>query len=337
MGGVEALQRLVGGLPGNLPAAVLVVLHIAPEATSVLPGILARAGPLPATHGKDGEAIHPGHIYIAPPDFHMLVEDGRIRITRGPRENRHRPAIDPLFRSAALWYGPWAIGVVLTGALDDGTAGLSSIKQRGGVAVVQDPADAVAPGMPRSARENVEVDHVAPLDEIPGILERLVALRPAESAQGNGRKSMRNGNRGKSRLEKETKIAKPDMDAIEDENRPGTPSAFSCPECHGVLWQVNGNEKGVLRFRCRVGHAYTAANLRVEQEIAVERALWAAMRALEEDASLAQRMAESAEKAKHKRLAVSYRERAEAKMEQAHTLRGLLVEGKEPVHVDKTA
>src|SRR5215467_4826917 len=155
VGGVEALQHLVSGLSSDLPAAVLVVLHLAPQGTSVLPDILKRAGQLPAVHPKDGEAIRMGRIYVAPPDNHLLVDDGRVRIVHGPKENRHRPAVDPLFRSAARWYGPRVIGIVLTGSLDDGTAGLLSIKKCGGIAIVQDPKDAICGEMPRNALQTV--------------------------------------------------------------------------------------------------------------------------------------------------------------------------------------
>ena len=324
VGGVEALQRLVAPLPRDLPAAVFVVLHLAPQSTSVLPEILTRAGSLKALHPRDGESIRSNRIYVAPPDNHLLIEDGRVRVMRGPKENRHRPAIDPLFRSAARWYGPRVIGVVLTGSLDDGTAGLLAIKKRRGIAIVQDPADAFCGDMPRSAIETVAVDYVEPVDRIPGLLEELTSVAVAENGAGKS-----------SRLKKETEIAELNMDAIEDENRPGIPSPFACPECGGVLWEMDGEE--MLRFRCRVGHAYTATSLGVEQAEAVEGALWAAMRALEEGASLARRMAENAAKGQRARLEERYRERAESKMQQAEVLRKLIVESKAPVELEKEA
>src|SRR5215218_4372253 len=160
-GGVEALMQLVAGLPAELPASVFVVLHTAPTSESVLPEILSRSGALPASAARDGERHERGHIYVAPPDSHMLLADGRIRLTRGPRENGHRPAVDPLFRSAARAHGPLCVGVIVSGTLDDGTAGLRFLKGRGGAALVQDPADALYPGMPSSAIANVEVDGVA--------------------------------------------------------------------------------------------------------------------------------------------------------------------------------
>ncbi len=180
-GGVEALIRLVGGLPADLPAAVFVVVHLPSGAPSVLPKILDLSDPLKAVECEDGALVRPSHIYVACPDRHLLVEDGRVRSVRGPKENRHRPAVDNLFRSAAVAHGPRAVGVVLTGDLDDGTVGLAAIKRRGGVAVVQDPEDALFSGMPLSALECVEVDYCLPLSEIAPLLSRIVREEgPAE-------------------------------------------------------------------------------------------------------------------------------------------------------------
>ena len=316
VGGVEALQTLVAGLPAKFRPTLLVVMHLAPQSTSVLPDILNRSGELPASHPRDGEAIRPGHIYVAPPDNHLLIEDGRMRISRGPKENRHRPAVDPLFRSAARYYGRRVIGVVLTGSLDDGTAGLLAIKKRGGLAVVQDPEDAMVPDMPRSAIAAVRADHVVPLAEMPALLAELTA----QKVSGNGAG-------GTSRLEKETQIAEFDMNAIEDDNRPGVPSQFACPDCGGVLWELT--EEEILRFRCRVGHAYTADSLSAEQNEEVESALWAAMRALEEGASLAKRLAEKAEVNKQPRVMRRFQQRAKDKMDQADVLRKLILQGQE--------
>ena len=173
-GGVEALAGLAASLPTGLPAAVFVVLHVPSTGTSALPDILARKGPLPASHVKGGEPIEPGRIYIAPPDHHLLLRQGHMHLSRGPRENGHRPAVDPLFRSAAREYATRVVGVILSGALDDGTAGLLAIKSRGGVAVVQDPGDAIYPGMPGNALEVVKVDHVVPAGAMGEVLARLV-------------------------------------------------------------------------------------------------------------------------------------------------------------------
>ncbi|HEY8599580.1 MAG TPA: chemotaxis protein CheB, partial [Thermomicrobiales bacterium] len=176
-GGVQALLELLDDLPANLPAAICIVIHIPAESPSLLPRILQRRSALPVRHAVDGERIVPGHVYIAPPDHHLLVDPGRLRLRHGPRENRCRPAVDPLFRSAALAYGPRLIGVVLTGALNDGTAGLAIIKRLGGVTIVQDPADALFPGMPASAQRHVAVDYSLPLADIAAALTR-VAREP---------------------------------------------------------------------------------------------------------------------------------------------------------------
>lgn len=185
-GGVEALTKLVRGLPKDLPAAVFVVVHIPASGTSLLPQILSAQGTLPAVQAVDGQAVEPGRIYLAPPDHHLLLEDSRMRCRRGPRENRTRPAIDPLFRTAAQAYGPRVAGVVLSGTLQDGTAGLSAIKQAGGVAVVQDPQEALFPSMPESALRRVPVDYVLPVPEISPLLARLA--RPPQDGSGPSQK-----------------------------------------------------------------------------------------------------------------------------------------------------
>ena len=251
-GGVEALVALVHDLPPDLPAALFVVLHIPPYGTSVLPAILSRKGPLPARHPTDGEAIQPGHIYIAPPDYHLLIDGDRIRLSRGPNENGHRPAIDTLFRSAARSAGPRVIGVVLSGALDDGTAGLQAMKMRGGLAVVQDPEDALFSSMPRSAVDNVAVDHVLPLSAIAPALATLTRQPVPEQEEAAVPDEM----------EIEVGVAEMDMAALEAD-RAGAPSGYACPDCHGVLWEVQEGE--LVRFRCRVGHAYSPDSLLASQ------------------------------------------------------------------------
>ena len=282
-GGVEALQRLVRALPKDFPAAVFVVLHLWPRASSALPMILSRAGRLPAVHPVDNAPVEPGRIYVAPQDVHMLLEGGRIRLVRGPRENRHRPAVDPLFRSAALSYGPRVIGVILTGSLDDGTAGLYAIKRAGGVAVVQDPSDAPYAGMPTHAIQNVPVDHIVPLAEIPRLLVQLVGTSvPPDKSQGNGEE-----------VKREVEYAEGSRDAMNSDDQPGEPAEFACPECHGALWEIK--EGKILRFRCRVGHAYSAESLSSEMNDTTENALWVALRALEELASLHRKLASRAE------------------------------------------
>jgi two-component system chemotaxis response regulator CheB len=175
-GGIEALRTLVAGLPGDFPAPICIVQHTSPQSPGVLGAILARAGPLTAPDAVNGERPQPGRIYVAPPDFHLVVEPGRLRLTKGPRENRFRPGIDPLFRSAAQVYGPAAIGVILTGNLDDGAAGLWAVKHLGGIAIVQDPSDALFPAMPQNALDHVKADHVVPLSAIPSLLVELTTV-----------------------------------------------------------------------------------------------------------------------------------------------------------------
>ncbi|NJM69391.1 MAG: chemotaxis protein CheB [Scytonema sp. RU_4_4] len=279
-GGVEALISIVKNLPPDLNAAVMIVLHVPRHGTSVLPNILSRAGNLPVSHAKNGEQIRLGQIYVAPPDYHLLVKPGYIQLTRGPRENSHRPAIDPLFRTAARAYGRRVVAVVLTGVLDDGTAGLKAVKIRGGVAVVQNPEDAMYSGMPRSAIENVDdIDHILPLSDIPVVLVNLA------NTQVKGEDDLVVSDE----MKIESDFAELDMVVLNNDEKPGKPSTFGCPDCGGTLWELS--EGNLLRFRCRTGHAFSAETLLAKQSDALEDALWFALRALEEKASLSHRMA----------------------------------------------
>lgn len=323
-GGVEALRQAVRELPPDLDAAVLVVIHIAPDSSSVLPQILNRAGPLPAIHAEDGLLINRGHIYVAPPNQHMLVQDGHLRIVHGPRENRSRPAVDPLFRTVAMAYGPRAIGVVLTGSLDDGTTGLLAIKQRGGIAVVQDPADALFPGMPSSALANVTVDHVVPLADIAATLVRLVEKianerRPATVSNPSDD------------IKFESDLAKVDMHAIGEDDRPGRPSGFGCPDCGGVLWELRDGE--YVHYRCRVGHGYSAESLLSAQGDGVEEALWSALRALEEKASLSRRLADRARQHNQPAVVERFEEQTASATQHANILRDILLNLGQPAKI----
>ena len=313
-GGVEALSELVRHLPSGLPAALFVVMHFPAEAVSVLPRILERQGSLPVVHPRDGERIAHGHIYVAPPDHHLLVKRGTVRVVRGPKENRHRPAIDPLFRTAARAYAGRVIGVVLSGTLDDGTAGLSAIKQRGGMALVQDPEEATFAGMPRSAIEHVDIDAVLSLDALAAELVRLAHVPIHEEGVEPVSRE----------LEEEADIAELDPHTLHDQQVPGSPSVYACPECHGVLWELRDGE--MLRFRCRVGHAYSADALLADQEEALEEALWAALRALEESASLAQRLTERARERGHLLAAARFAEQQSGARQRAVLIRAVLLE-----------
>jgi two-component system chemotaxis response regulator CheB len=314
-GGVEALTELMSQLPPDFPAAVFVVLHISAHGTSVLPRILTRAGSLSAIHPQDGQAIQSGRIYIAPPDQHLLVKQGYITLARGPRENGHRPAVDPLFRSAARAYGRRVIGVVLSGVLDDGTAGLLAVKSRGGIAVVQDPEDALYSGMPLSAVENIDVDYVTPMAEMGSLLVRLaheVVIEKEEKPVSE-------------KMEQESDIAELEKSALEG-NNPGIPSVFACPECGGTLWEVH--EGDLIRFRCRVGHAYSAQTLLAHQSESLEEAFWVALRALEESAALSHRLAHRARERGNTRSAAHFDEQEQAAKAHAEIVRNVLLNGK---------
>jgi two-component system chemotaxis response regulator CheB len=310
-GGTEALTELVRGLPHDFPAAIFVVVHFPASASSVLPRILSRAGSLPAIHADDGMVFQRGRIYVARPDCHLMVRDGRLAVRKGPKENNSRPAIDPLFRSAARSAGARVIGVVLSGNLDDGTAGLLSIKQHGGVAVAQAPETALYPGMPRSAIDHVPVDYVVPLDQMPAVL---VELTKGEAGP-------------KEVLPMEADdVLSGDEEVIADrQTQPGTPSTMTCPECHGTLWETR--EGALVHFRCRVGHAYTAESLLAHQADQLEAALWTALRSLEEHAALSRRLAERATARGHSHSASAFTEQAMDAEHHASTIRNVLSAG----------
>ena len=279
-GGIEALRSLVAGLPADFPAPICIVVHLSPQSPGVLHEILNRVGTIAAARARSAERLRGGRIYVAPPDCHLVVEPGRVRVTKGPKENRFRPAIDPLFRSAAQVYGPAAIGVILTGNLDDGTAGLWAVKQLGGMAIVQDPDDALFPSMPSSALRHVRVDYCIPLTEVAPLLVRLTS-QPVPVMEAPI---------GSEQMEVEVKIAK-EQNAIDAGiERVGTPSSFACPDCHGVLLQLE--EGGRIRFRCHTGHAYSVESLLAAVGEGIEDSLWNAVRALEEGSLLMHRMAE---------------------------------------------
>jgi two-component system, chemotaxis family, protein-glutamate methylesterase/glutaminase len=313
-GGIEALSRVVAALPADLPAAVLVVVHLGEGSTGALPNILDRAGPLEAGHPEDGDPVEHGRILVAPPNLHLLLEDGKIRLTRGPHENRHWPAVDPLFRTAALAYGPRVVGVVLSGAQDDGSAGLLAIKQRGGVAVVQDPYDALVSGMPQSALRHVEVDHLLAADEIGQVLYRLAS----EPAEEEGVYPVAD------EMEFESKIAGLDPTVIDSNEHVGELSAFSCPECAGPLYEIHDGE--LLRFRCRVGHAYTAESMLEEKSEVLESALYLALNTLDESATMSERLAARSRENGHNHALARFEERAGEARRRAEVIRRILTE-----------
>ena len=280
-GGVEALQKLVGALPRKFPASMFIVQHMAPQSPSVLALILDRAGEVPVVEADDHMEIKPGRIYVAPPDHHLLIEPGGyLRTTRGPKENRFRPAVDPLFRSAARAYGPRVIGIVLTGGLDDGTAGLWAIKRRGGLAVVQDPEEALATSMPLNAMRYVKIDYCLPLTEMAPLLVRLAS----EPAEEEGAYPMSD------EMEIEVNIARETNAKEAGVMKLGEKSIFTCPECHGALLEMKEGDR--YRFRCHTGHAFSISSLLAELTENIEHSLWNSIRSIEESTMLMRHLAE---------------------------------------------
>lgn len=316
-GGVQPLVTLVSNLPRDLPAAVLIVLHMSGNTPSLLPSILSRASQIQVAHAVDGEQIIRGKAYIAEPDRHLIIEDGYVRTVHGPKENLHRPSIDALFRSAARWAGSRVIGVVLTGALDDGRVGMKAIKQCGGMAVVQDPLEAPFPSMPLSVMQDTKVDYSLPIRDIAPTLVKL-----SQETVEEGKYPMPD------EIEIESKIAEQQMDAdqlIASVEKLGKASKLTCPDCHGALWEIN--DEDILRFRCHVGHAFSWESLNQGQTEMLETALWSAVRALEEQMMLARRIVERARKSNHTRAAKLFEQRAREAEEGSGVIRKLLLAG----------
>ena len=275
-GGIDALTRVVSDLPADLGAPVLVVLHIGAN-PSALPKILTRAGPLPAIHPEDHEPLEANRIYVAPPDCHLLVGRDEVRVVRGPTENGHRPAIDPLFRSATVSFGSRVVGVVLSGTLDDGAAGSAAIARGGGAVIVQDPKEAAYPSMPLNTIAADHPDKVLASAKIGAAVRRcLEAARSQPLEEGAMEDQIL-----------ESSFAEFDLDAVKRGEAPGRRAPFACPACGGTLWEADDD---VLRFRCRVGHAFAAESLADAQTNDLDTALWTALRALEERADLAKRV-----------------------------------------------
>jgi two-component system chemotaxis response regulator CheB len=299
-GGVEALTTIARQLSPSLKASVFVVVHVSPDSAGLLPAILNRTSPVPARQAEDGAAIEPGNIYVAPPDRHLMLEPGEVRVTRGPRHNRHRPAIDLLFRTAARHYGSRVVGVVLTGFLDDGSSGLLAIKNAGGIAIVQDPADAAVAAMPRNALQQVQPDYCVPASQIGDLINQLA------SKEGRPMVAELKGNK-----------------AQEGSEQKRNQTAFTCPDCHGTIWEVE--ENGELRFECRVGHAYSPEGMGNANQEDVERSLWIALRTLEESAALEQRLADLAADRNRHSAHEFYRQKAQQRKQHAAIIRDFLV------------
>jgi two-component system, chemotaxis family, protein-glutamate methylesterase/glutaminase len=279
-GGVEALLFLARNFPPNFPAAILVTLHLPSQSRSALDEILSRAGPLPAAFAGDRQVFRKGRIYIAPPGRHLLIDGEHLSLGIGPRENNVRPAIDPMMRSAAVCCGPRAVGVVLTGTMGDGASGIHAVSQCGGLTVVQDPADAAFPEMPLNALNRLSPDHVVHLAELPRLLESLVhqPIGTAKPVPDN--------------IRYEVEIARTGCATMNGMDRIGRRSPLSCPDCGGVMWEIDEDDS--IRFRCHVGHAYTAEMMQLAQEDVLRRALGSALRALDERVALSEKLRQQA-------------------------------------------
>jgi two-component system chemotaxis response regulator CheB len=308
---------MIQGIPVAFRGTVLVAIHRSAGLPGGLAPLLERAGSLPASFARDGESMRPGHVHVAPPDRHLLVSGDSLRVTSGPREHGFRPAVDPLFRTAAREQGPRVVGVVLSGVLDDGTAGLSIIKRHGGVAIVQRTGDAEFDGMPASALHNVDVDHVLAAADIGPLLWRL-SVEPVSALPGNGH---------------------PDVAAVGGSGLRQPPTGviqpFSCPECGGALWRTAVKDSD--RFQCHVGHAFTERTLAALQDGRLESALWIALRNLEETAALRRRLASRARGAGLPAMAEAYEQHAAHAESRADALRALLLDPEPPLDVPETA
>jgi two-component system chemotaxis response regulator CheB len=301
-GGLEALDQLIAELPKDLPAAIFIVQHMAPEANGqALLRRLSKRKTLPCQLATDGASFKTGRIYIAPSDNHLLIKNRTVLVTKGARENRDRPGIDPLFRSAAVTHGPGVIGVILTGMLDDGTAGLIAIKKCGGITVVQDPKDAAYPDMPQSALANLKVDYCVPISEMGPLLERLTHQR-----------------RGKSKpvpddVRTEAIIAERVLSDVAQVNGLGDQVPYNCPNCGGVLWEMNNPD--IRRFRCHTGHSFTELALLTSQSEKIEETLWTSLRMFEERKNLLNSMAQREVSSKRKSAVAQRAKQAEVHIE----------------------
>lgn len=317
-GGLKALGAILGALPSDIDATVFIVQHLAADKPSILPKILTDVGSLPASHPSDGELIQKGRIYVAMPDYHLLVNEGSMRVVRGPQENRFRPAIDALFRSAARAYGSRAVGVVLTGYLDDGTVGLQAVKKCGGVAIVQDPDEAEYPSMAKSALQYVKVDHCLRLAKIPDLLVRL-SNEPAST----------DAHPVTAEIEAESKIAEQQMNTqefLKTVESIGTRTTYTCPECNGSIWQI-GDSEPLMRFRCHIGHSYTANVFLAEQTQNVEDSLWTAVRVMEEKVTFLRHLSEQMKNYNLTTTATKYENNAKNMDEEVKTIRELILNG----------
>lgn len=313
-GGLDMLRQLLAQLPADFPASIFVVWHLSRDYPSQLAQILSRASALPVTQAIDGEAINVGHVYVARPDHHLLVAPGRIQVRRGPMENRFRPSIDVLFRSAALTYGPRVISVILSGALDDGAAGSYAVKERGGLTIVQDPVDADYYDMPIHTMKAVEVDYVLPVADMGQVLSQLVTQQVEEETE----------HPVSSQMEIEVSIAREDNSFENGVMQLGEASVYTCPECHGTLLQIKEGNR--IRFRCHTGHAYSLDTLLADVTKTIDESLWASVRAIEESLMLLKHMGQHLQESSAPDAAQHFFAKAEKARLQAQRVREVLME-----------
>lgn len=304
-------MSLAEDLPADLPASVFIVQHLAPDLPSAMAELLGRRGKLAVEMATDRTEFRRSCVYVAPPDQHLMIDRSYAYLTRGPRENLARPSVDPLFRSAAVVHGPHVIGVILSGALDDGTSGLAAVKRCGGVAVVQDPNDARFPDMPRSAADHVEVDYSVPLSQMAQLLVQLAAGAPGKPVPPSPELLM------------EVEMARAGGGSAEYLDGMGDLTPLTCEACGGPLWEIR-NEK-IMRFRCREGHSYTAKTLLTEQKDGIEQSLWAAVQTMDERVRILERLIAYDEDKGRRSTSTSYRSRAEETREHANHLRKFLL------------
>ncbi len=306
-GGVYALKELMASLPPDFDATIFLVVHVSPHSPSYLPDILNHVGPIKAVHPKDGELIQPGHIYVAPPDHHLLIEYDQVIVKKGPKENRFRPSIDALFRSAAYTYGPRVIGIVLTGMLDDGTSGMWSVKRLGGICIVQEPEEAMYASMPNHVMEYVAVDFVVPVSKMAMLLSDLITEWVPDRPDVVQEELKR--------IETEVNIAAQDNAFDMGILDMGELTPLTCPECNGVL--VNIKEGKLIRYRCHTGHAYTASSLLAETTKVVEESFWKGIRALEETVILLDQSSKHFEEGGNREAAEQFAQKSRETQERA--------------------
>ncbi|PSR55931.1 chemotaxis protein CheB [Adhaeribacter arboris] len=310
-GGFEAIRQLIARLPADLDAAIFIVWHMSPDVTGILPQLINRQKTILATNAVDKEPIVMNRVYVAPPDRHLLLEQGVVRVTRGPKENRFRPAVDPLFRSAAYMYGPRVVGIVLSGGLDDGTAGLWAIKHRGGLAIVQQPEEAEVPSMPENALAAVQVDYCLSIAEIAALLVKLTA-EPIQEVKQEDMKEQE-------KTEIEVRIALQDQALEQGVMKLGHLSPYACPECHGVLSAIQDGD--IIRYRCHTGHAYSANSLLTSITENIEDSLWGAIRGVEESMILLNNLGDHYAENNQPKLAAMYFKKAQEAESRANIVR----------------